>query len=124
MRPLLALAFTFCLSPGSTVPPEVSARVLFCSSLQAWALKTRLEHHQPLGSLKIEALGHRHQILFIHDDSDAAKTWFDDANSSRDIRNKLSSMGFTSMILVNRKHGTFVFDLTAETQTIATNDEA
>ena len=110
---MLALLLMSAHTQGPVQRQPISAdeRLFFASRVFIETVAKRLKADADLAGLNLEVAGPKSQVLIIHDDSEEAKGWFDRLSNNSDTRNQLLSLGFTIVILANKKHGTFVFDL-------------
>ena len=125
MRPLLFAALLLAHGHGNNASGVLQEpRSLFAKHLLAATREKRETAKAPDGDLEIEACGREDRVLIIHDDSEAAKDWFVALSKDEREHEGLLSLGFTVLILVNKKHGTFVFNLVTGEPAVATYKKA
>lgn len=99
------------IQQAGPLPVSPDARMLFASRLFMATLEARVKAGQDVAGLSIEAMGPRRKILVIEDDTDEAKGFYDHLMANEDTRLGLLKLGFKVAMLVNAKHGTFIFTL-------------
>lgn len=99
------------IQQASPLPVSPDARMLFASQLFMATIEARVKAGQDVAGLSIEAMGPHREILVIEDDTDEAKSFYDHLMANEDTRLGLLRLGFKMAMLVNAKHGTFIFTL-------------
>ena len=111
MRTLMA-AGLILIQQASPASPSADNRMLFASKLFMATIEARVKAGQDVSGLSIEAMGIHQEILVITDDTDEAKGFFNSLTGDPDTRMGLLRIGFKVAMLVNAKHGTFIYTLT------------
>ena len=95
---------------GSTAPSP-STRRSYALQLFADIVEKRVVAGQDISYLTVECRGKDQDILYIRDESKDAKQLYMALSGDQDTDANLLHLGFRVIVLVNEKHGTFVFNM-------------
>lgn len=114
MRPHVLILFLMAPTHQAAPLHRVPDRDAYVATLFMDTLKSHLEGGLDPDGLEVSRVG---SILYIRDDSDGAKAFYEAMAHSSEARIGLIGLGFTAVVLVNKKHGTFLLSLSDNNMT-------